>query len=157
MKSISHKGLLHLFYDKEEYKIKTPIGVFFDINDALEVYPTLRNISRVKECGLCGKIFVDISTYNKRKYCCDECSHQAHLDKKIEHNNKKMFVNPDIIEVYLSPQYFEDERNRVRTNEFYQDDDYWGLGTGNLNTKPNEDPQREHKYILNELKRLKLK
>ena len=38
MKSISHKGLLHLFYDKEEYKIKTPIGVFFDIDDALEFH-----------------------------------------------------------------------------------------------------------------------
>lgn len=157
MKSISHKGLLHIFYNEDEYKVKTPIGVFFDINEALEVYPTLRNISRVKECEWCGKIFVDVSKYNKRKYCSDECSCQANINKTLENRNGKTFVNPDIVEVYLSPQYFEDERNRVITNEFHQDDNYWGLGTGNLNTKPREDPEREHQYIKNELKRLKLR
>ncbi len=157
MKSISHKGLLHLFYDKDEYKVKTPIGVFFDINDALEVYPTLRNISRVKECPYCRKIFVDLSSKNNCKYCCEECSCQANINKTIENRNEKTFVNPDIIEVYLTPQYFEDEKNRVITNEFHQDDNYWGLGTGNLNTKPREDPEREHQYIKNELKRLKLR
>ena len=157
MKSISHKGLLHLFYDKEEYKVKTPIGVFFDINDALEVYPTLRNVSRVKECPYCKKIFVDLSTNNNRKYCSDECSCQADINGRVERRNKQTFVNPDFVDVYLSPQYFEDERNRVRTNEFSQDDDYWGLGTGNLNTKPNEDVNREHQYIKNELKRLKVR
>lgn len=157
MKSISHKGLLHIFYNKEGYKVKTPLGVFFDINDALEVYPTLRNISRVKECEWCGKIFVDVSKYNKRKYCSDECSCQANINKTTENEKKGIFVNSDIVEIYLSPQYFEDERNRVITNEFQQDDNYWGLGTGNLNTKPSNDPQREHQYIQNELKRLKLK
>lgn len=157
MKTISHKGLLHILYNKKEYKVKTPLGVFFDINDALEVYPTLRNISRVKECGLCGKIFVDLSTKNNCKYCCDECAYQAKMDKTIEKRNEKTFVNPDIIEVYLTPQYLEDERNRLLTSEFQQDDSYWGLGTGNLNTKPNEDVNREHQYIKNELKRLKLR
>ena len=157
MKTISHRGLLHLFYNEQGYRIKTPIGVFFDINEALEMYPNLMNINRVKECQLCGRIFVDLSTYNKRKYCSDECSCQANINKTTENEKKDIFVNSDVIEVYLAPQYLEDERNRVITNEFHQDDNYWGLGTGNLNTKPSNDMQREHQYIQNELKRLKLR
>ena len=43
---------------------------------------------------------------------------------------------------------------RNNSGVFTEDDCYWGLGTGNLTEHPANNEDKEHKYIINEKRRL---
>ena len=160
MKIIHVNNYLRIIQRNEtEYKIKTPIGVFQDINDAIEVYPEITENNRIRQCPICQKYFIKYGkTQNNKKYCSKECSRRGKINNTQENYYNKTFVNPNPFQTDYYAQQIKDNENRQTDKqnplEYHQDDTYWGIGTGNLNTKPSNDPEREHKYIRKELKRL---
>ena len=148
--------------DRNNYSIQSPIGVFKNINDAVEVYPYLTEHNRITQCQYCQRYFIKYGKEdNPRVYCNEECSRKA---KSIQVNNyyyDKIFVKREPFRTDHYTQILKDTDNRrmdkVNPIEYIQDDNYWGLGTGNLTGTPANNFKREHKYIRNELKRLGIK
>ena len=162
MKIICHKGVRIIYkINKEDYRIKTPIGVFNDINHAIEVYPNLKEVNRVKECKCCGKYIFDTNSNNNRVYCSEECARKGKIEITNINYYNKIFVRPQPFKPDHYTQSLKDVENRSMDKnnpiEYMQDDNYWGLGTGNLTETPANNFKREHKYIQNELKRLGLR
>ena len=158
MKIISHKGL-RIVYDNDKYSIKTPIGVFKDINDAIEVYPILTEVDRVKECKYCGKYFLRTGVKDVRRvYCSDDCYKKSDSERRLADYYGKIFVKTEPFKPDHYLQKIRDHENRDfnkdKSKLFIQDDNYWGLGTGNLTGTPANSFDKEKKYIRNELKRL---
>ena len=88
-------------------------------------------------CKWCGKPF--LKKHNKEMYCCDECREQARLDQaaKYQRKRRKLIKNG----VLVSNEY---------NNKAF-------LGTQYLSQHRQETDEEEHKAILKEMKRLKLK
>lgn len=159
MKIIHIQDIRILMKTRDKYKIRTPLGILNNINDAIELYPYLKEHHRISRCPVCGLYFIKYGKEdNARKYCSDECSRRGHINNTQENFYNKTFVNTNPFQTDRYAQQLKDSENRQSDKqnplEFHQDDNYWGLGTGNLNTKPNNNPEIEHKYIRKELKRL---
>ncbi len=82
-------------------------------------------------CHYCGKEYE--KKYNTQKYCSDKCRKYGHMEKTVERVRK----------------YRKTHRSKT--------DSYWGLGSGYLHQHMQQDLQKEHNCIQNELKRLKIK
>lgn len=160
MKIICHKGI-RIVYDDDKQTIKTPIGVFNDIKDAIDVYPILTEVKRVKQCPICGNYFLDKATNNNGKYCSEKCIKKATSIRINGYYYDKIFVRRNPFKPDHYTQSLKDVENRKidKNNpiEYMQDDTYWGLGTGNLTGTPAHSFEKEKKYVRNELKRLGLR
>ena len=161
MKIIHIRDVRIIMNSRTEYKIQTPIGILTDINDAVELYPYLTEDKKVRQCPICQKYFVKYGREdNAKKYCSEECSRIGNINNTQENYYNKLFVNTNPFRTDRYTQQLKDSENRQSDKqnplEFHQDDTYWGIGTGNLNTKPSKDPEREHQYIKKELKKLGL-
>lgn len=49
-----------------------------------------KNISEIKRCENCEKIFPDVSRSNKQKFCSDKCRVSAHRKKQVSNFKKEM-------------------------------------------------------------------
>lgn len=159
MKIIKQDNIRIIIKDRNEYTIKTPIGVFKDINDAINTYPNLAGNKRIRQCKNCGTYFL---LYNKgdnpRKYCSDKCSKKGNIIRTTENYYNTVFVDPNPYKPDMYSQQIKDTHARQKgIPEYHQDDTYWGLGTGNLTEQPANNFTHEYKYIQNELRRLKIK
>jgi hypothetical protein len=142
-----------------EYTIKTPLGIFKDINDAIDCYPSLKEHKNIRECGHCHRYFIKIGKENAaRKYCSEECSKEANSIKTKENYYNKVFTGQNRFSPTHYSQQLKDAENRNfekdLTKQFIQDDTYWGLGESGLSGHIANDEDREQKYIRNEKKRL---
>ena len=155
---IIHLKECRIIYKEDKYRISTPIGAFKDINDAIEVYPYLTEIKRVKKCSICNNYFFDITSNNTRSYCTEECAKKANSELSNANYYNKIFVKTEPFKPDHYQQLIKDHENRDyrkdKSKLFIQDDNYWGLGTGNLTGTPANSFEKEKKYIRNELRRL---
>ena len=151
MKIIHHGNIRINLKTYKEYKIKTPIGVFTDINDAVQVYPELNEIKRIKQCPQCEKYFIDNSRQNNRKYCTNKCSEEY---KKIYKNIYNSAWQRDKWLRTKNNTIINDKEHRSENWEFRQDDNFWGLGESNLHEHRNPDEEYEHNIIRKELNRI---
>ena len=141
--------------NREKYTIKTPLGIFTDINDAITQYPKLTEHQKINQCPICNKYFIKYGKEdNARKYCSTECSNTYNRINKREINR-----------MWMRDKYIRDKNNTILNDkehrsenwEFRQDDTFWGLGESNLHEHRNSDEEHEHNIIQKELKRLHLK
>lgn len=141
--------------NETEYKIQTPIGVFKDINDAIEVYPEITENNRIRQCPICQKYFIKYGRKdNAKKYCSSECAETYNKLNKREIN--RMWTR----DKYLRDKnttIMNDKQCRSEVWEFHQNDNFWGLGSSHLHEKPKSDPEHEENAIKKELKRLGLR
>ena len=146
---------------RKEYSIKTPIGILKNINDAIELYPHIKTHERIGRCPVCGLYFIKYGKGdNARKYCSEECSRRGNITNTQKNYYGKLFVNTEPFRTDYYTQQLKDSENRQSDKqnplEYHQDDNYWGLGTGNLKEHKANDFTRERKYIRNELRKLGL-
>lgn len=95
MKIVILLGGHKCFYkNKDEYVIKTSIGNFVDVNEVVKKYPSVKDDKHVKKCEYCGRYFIKIGNrQNRRKYCSDFCSMDAHrLQKWRNQLRRKNFL-----------------------------------------------------------------
>lgn len=79
-----------IYKNKDEYTIKTTIGNFNDVNEVIKKYPEVKNSKNVKKCEYCNKYFIVIGNrQNRRKYCSDLCSKEAHRLQKWRNQLKR--------------------------------------------------------------------
>lgn len=159
MKIIHYGDIRIIMKNREEYKIKTPLGIFTDINDAITQYPILEEHKRIIKCGLCGKYFIKYGREdNSRKYCSRECYKKAHSIINQKNYYKRIFTGQGIFKADQYTQKLEDHTNRDfnkdKTKLFIQDDNYWGLGESHLAEHKANNFYKEHEYIRKEKKRL---
>lgn len=57
------------------YTVIAPTNTFKDINDAIAIYPELKDAKYIAKCDFCNKYFVKYKA-NRRKYCIG-CSDEA--------------------------------------------------------------------------------
>lgn len=158
MKIILMNEIEVIIKSMDDYLIKSPIGVFKDINDAIDNYPFLKEHKNIRKCELCGDYFIKYGKgQNKRKYCSDRCSKKAHSNNAIKSKYKKTFTNPEPFDPAQCSQYLKDSTNRMKDWEFHQDDIYWGLGESTLSEHRTWSFEDESRYIQNELRRIGLK
>jgi hypothetical protein len=142
----------------DDYLIKSPMGIFKDINDAIDNYPFLEEHKQIKKCKLCGKWFIKYGKENNnRKYCSDKCSKKAHSNQSKDSIYNKTFTENSKYNPNQFPQYLKDSDNREKYWEFNQDDTYWGLGSSGLSEHKTSNFLQEQRYIKRELKRLGLR
>ena len=161
MKIIHIHEVRIIMNSRTEYKIQTPLGILTDINDAVELYPYLIEDKKVNQCPICKRYFIKYGREdNAKKYCSEECSRRGNINNTTENYYNRIFVNPYPFRTDYYTQQLKDTENRQADKqnplEYHQDDTYWGLGTGNLKEHCAHDPDREKKYVRNELKKLGL-
>ena len=141
--------------NRTDYKIRTPIGILDDINDAVELYPNITGHQRISRCPVCGLYFIKYGKEdNARKYCTPECAERYN---KI---NKKEIARMWQRDKYLRDKnktILNDELNRSKNWEFHQNDTFWGLGNSNIQGHAKQDFDYELNLIRKELKRYRLK
>lgn len=124
MKVIILEGGNKLFYkNRDEYTIKTTIGNFNDVNDAIQEFPVIKESRNVKKCVWCGKYFINVGRgCNTKKTCSNHCSIEHRRQRNRNNLGKhKLFVkhqNQRVIEEYkknkgLLPTSF----NQIDTNK----------------------------------------
>lgn len=139
-----------IYKNFHEYTIKSPLGVFKDINDAIEAYPIITENKHVIKCKYCGKYFLKLEKRdNRRVYCSEECKRYY----KQDYNNQQYYQKKKKRDEFKLYSMKENKYNK----EFNQDDTYWGIGNTNISGRIGEDFDNEHKKIRNEMKRLKIK
>ena len=155
---IIHIQECRIIYNEDKYRIRTPIGIFKDINDAIEVYPYLEEAKRIKQCPICNKYFIDKATNNNMKYCSEECLKKGHSEMTMANYYKRIFTGQGIFYPDQYLQRIRDHENRDFQKDkhklFIQDDNYWGLGESNLSEHIANNFEYEHEYIKREKKRL---
>ena len=161
MKIIRLDKVRVIYNDDSQYTIKTPLGDFNDITEAIQYYPNLSDDKHIKECTMCGKYFIDFTRAVNKKTCSKECQRKARNEYQLEYYYNKIFVKPKIDSAEYCTQKIKDYNNvnpmdltRNNSGVFTEDDCYWGLGTGNLTEHPANNEDKEHKYIINEKRRL---
>ena len=156
MKIIHVNNYLRIIQRNEtDYKIQTPIGVFQDINDAIEVYPEITENNRIRQCPICQKYFIKYGkTQNNKKYCSKECSDKYRRIYKNEYNR---MWNRDKWLRDRNNTIISDYTNRSNNYEFHQNDTFWGLGSSHISETMNQDEETEKNTIRKELKRLGIK
>lgn len=161
MKIIHIQDIRILMKTRDTYKIRTPLGILNNINDAVELYPYLKEHHRISRCPVCGLYFIKYGKEdNARKYCSNECSRRANSHNTQQNYYNRIFVNTHPFKTDYYTQQIRDNENRQTDKqnplEYHQDDTYWGIGTGNLREHRAYDFTKEHKYIRNELRKLGL-
>ena len=155
MKIIRIDDIRIIYKDLTEYTIKTPLGVFKTVDDAIECYPQLKTHKNIKQCNYCGKYFIKVGKKNNgRKYCSEECSETYNRLNKLEIN--RMWRRDKYIRD-KNTTILEDKQNKSRNWEFNQNDTFWGIGSSHIMEHPKEDEDIEHKTIQKEMKRLGLR
>ena len=138
--------------NRNEYTIQSPIGVFKNINDAIQVYPTLIEDKKINQCPVCNKYFIRYGKEdNNRKYCSKECSEEY---LRIYKNIYNSAWNRDKWLRESNKIILKDKDNRSMNWEYHQNDIFWGLGESNLREHPKDDFEHEHNLIRKEKKRL---
>ncbi len=138
--------------DRNTYSIQSPIGIFKDINDAVEVYPYLTNDKKISQCPICETYFIKYGKEdNNRKYCSKECSEEY---LRIYKNIYNSVWNRDKWLRESNQVKLDDKENRSRNWEYHQNDTFWGLGESNLREHPKADFEHEHNLIKKEKQRL---
>ena len=155
MKIIKIKDIQIIYKDFHEYTIKTPIGVFKDINDAVKCYPYLKDDGRnIKRCGYCGKYFIKAGRKDAaRKYCSKKCSDAYNTINKREIN--RMWTR----DKYLRDKTYNivnDYLYHKQNPEYTENDTFWGLGSSHLGEHAQKDHEHEHNIIKKELRRYHL-
>ena len=155
MKIIHIDNIRIIMQNRTDYKIRTPLGILNNINDAIELYPNISNHQRISRCPICGLYFIKYGKEdNARKYCSSECAERYN---KI---NKKEIARMWQRDKYLRDKnktILNDEQNRSINWEFHQNDTFWGLGNSNIQGHAKNDFDYEHNIIQKELKRYGLK
>ena len=156
---IIHIRECRIIYDKDKYRISTPIGVFKDLNDAIEVYPHLYEAERVKKCKYCGRYFLRTGVKDVRRiYCSEECYKKSHSKINQQKYYERIFTGQGIFYPDQYLQRIRDHNNRDfqkdKSKLFIQDDNYWGLGESNLSEHIANNFKKEQEYIKREKKRL---
>ena len=155
MKIIHIDNIRIIMRNRTDYKIRTPIGILDNINDAVKLYPNITGHQRVSRCPVCGLYFIKYGKEdNAKKYCSPECSERYRKIYKNEYN--RMWMR----DKYLRDKnitLINDEHNRSLNWEFHQNDNFWGLGNSNIQGHAKEDFQYEHNLIKQELRRYRLK
>ena len=155
---IIHIQECRIIYNEEKIRIKTPIGVFNNINDAIEVYPYIDEAKRIKQCPICNTYFIDKATNNNMKYCSEECYNKGQNINKREYYYNRIFTGQGVFYPDQYLQRIRDHNNRDyqkdKSKLFIQDDNYWGLGESNLSGHIANNFEYEHEYIKREKKRL---
>ena len=149
MKIIRIKDIRIVMKDRTTYSIQSPIGVFKNINDAIEQYPYLTEDNKISQCPICGDYFIKYGKGdNNRVYCSKEC-----FTENKNYQSKMRKRKKDVQKIHK--QRIQDYRNHSMNWEFHQDDTIWGLGTGYLSKNRNEDFEKEKDIVSKELRRLK--
>ena len=155
MKIIHIDNIRIIMRNRTDYKIRTPIGILDDINDAIELYPNITGHQRVSRCPVCGLYFIKYGKEdNARKYCTPECA------EKYNKINKKEIARMWQRDKYLRDKnktILNDELNRSKNWEYHQNDTFWGLGNSNIQGHAKQDFDYELNLIRKELKRYRLK
>ena len=157
MKMIILDGGNKLIYkNKDKYTIKTSVGNFTDVNEAVKKVPSIIGSKNVKKCVWCGRFFINVGPgSHKRKTCSKNCSIE-HRRQRNRNNlyNHRLFVkhqNQRVIEEYKK------NKGRLPTG-FNQIDTPQTMGEvilwDGIPKKPNGeyDWEKEHK-IIKKLKR----
>ena len=154
MKIIYLNDYIKVYYKElNEYTIKTPIGIFKTVDEALKTYPSIKEHKNIKQCK-CGKHFIRIGKENnRRKYCSDECSDKYRKIYKNEWN--RMYVRDKYLRE-KNTTLIQDQSYQWDNPEYHQNDNFWGLGSSHLHEKRQEDETHEKNAIKAELKRLKI-
>lgn len=156
---IIHIQECRIIYTKDKYKIKTPLGIFNNINDAIKVYPYLYEAERVRQCKYCGKYFLRTGIKDVRRiYCSRECYNKSRSQITQDNYYKRIFTGQRIFSPDHYLQRIMDHENRDFRKDkqklFIQDDNYWGLGESNLSEHMANNFKKEQEYIKREKKRL---
>ena len=150
---------IKIYYENlDTYSIKTPLGVFNTVDDALNIYPSIKEHKNIQQCVTCGKYFVKVGRKNgPRKCCSDECSkiNKKFTNRKAayKYQKKKQKQKRDIINEHLI-------NNGPLPDGFNQIDDPKKLGNTDLTkhiskTSNGEyDFDKEENIIKKELRRL---
>ena len=147
---------IHIYCKSQtEYRIRTPIGVFNDINEAIQNYPYITEHKNIRQCPICNQYFVKYGKgKNRQKYCSKECSKEYVKRYKQVYNSA---WNRDKWLRDKNKTLLHDIGNREKDNEFHQDDRFWGLGESGLKEHPNKDFNKEANLIKNELYKIRNK
>ena len=78
------------------------------------------------KCAYCGKLFK--KKHNRQKYCCKECSKNAHQEQKNQYWKRWFYKN----------------KGKLYAKQ---------LGTRTIGPKPNPNPKREQQIVKNEKQR----
>ena len=138
--------------DRTTYSIQSPIGVFKNINDAIEQYPYLTEDNKISQCPICGDYFIKYGKGdNNRKYCSEECSETY---RRIYLNEWSRMYQRDKWLRESKQTLLNDWMNRSLNWEFHQDDRFWGLGESHLYEHPRPDFKHEENAVKMELNRI---
>ena len=152
MKIIHIRECRIIMKTRNEYSIKSPIGVFKNINDAIEAYPYLKEHKRISECPICNTYFIKYGKEdNARKYCSKEC---AETYKRIREREANRMYARDKWLRESNHTRLKDKDNRSLNWEYHQNDTFWGLGESNLHEHPKDDFKHEENIIKKELRRI---
>ena len=156
---IIHIQECRIIYNEDKYRIKTPIGVFNDLNDAIQVYPYITEAERVRKCKYCGRYFLRTGVKDVRRiYCTEECYKKSHSRINQEKYYQRIFTGQRIFNPDHYLQRIRDHDNRDFRKDihrqFIQDDNYWGVGESNLSEHMANNFTKEHEYVRREKKRL---
>lgn len=144
-----------VYRNKDEYTIKTSIGNFTDVNNAIEKVPVIKTSKNVKQCEWCGKYFIKIGNRsNRRKTCSNNCSVELRRWRNRKNLDKhKLFVkhqNQRTIDEYkknkgLLPTGF----NQIDTNKTMGETILWE----GIPKKNGENDWEKEQRIIKKLKR----
>ena len=150
MKIIKEREVSIYIKSANDYKVKTPTGVFDDINEAIIEYPYLSEHKNIRQCPQCKKWFIKYGKgKNRQKYCSKKCSKEY---LRIYKNIYNSAWNRDKWLREANKQKLHD-RNVINT-EYNQNDDFWGLGESRLGIHRSNDEQKEINTIKKEMRRI---
>lgn len=150
MKIIKERDVTVVIKTADDYMVKTPIGVFDDINEAIKLFPYLSDHKNIRQCPQCKKWFIKYGKgKNRQKYCSKECS-KAYL--KVYKNIYNSAWNRDKWLRESNKWRISDNKNN--NPEYHQNDAFWGLGESRVGAHRSNDEQKEANIIKKELKRI---
>lgn len=98
------------------YTVIAPTNTFKDINEAIAIYPELKDAKYIAKCDFCNKYFVKYKA-NRRKYCSNSCSEEANRLKtnkrKLKQRNTIKNRNKAIINEYKTQKQLPQEFNQI--------------------------------------------
>ena len=154
MKIIKIDKIEIIYNDLDHYAIKTPLGTFRTVDDALKVFPELAEHKNIAKCSYCGKHFIKVGkANNNRKYCSDKCSEAYNKINKKELD--RMWQRDKLLRNTYKTK-MKDKYNFYENTEYNQDDTFWGVGSSHLHEHAKKDFKHEQYLVKKELKRLKL-